>query len=176
MPRSGQAIDPIIRVMRRIRIDEVSECWFWLGAKNSDGYGHIGIGSRTDGTRCVRATHQITYEYFVGIVPSGLEIDHLCSNRECCNPAHLQAVAHTENTRRGDIGKMRAEATHCIHGHQFTLDNTRITNLGQRSCKTCNRLRLRRHGNISSRTILCPICGDKFATAQALGSHARLHR
>ena len=70
-------------------------CWLWNGGKNGSGYGTIYL----PGTGSVYA-HRYFYEHFIGKIPAGLEIDHLCKTRECVNPGHLEAVTHEENMRR----------------------------------------------------------------------------
>lgn len=69
-------------------------CWFWLGATNSDGYGRIRIEGKT------KFAHRIYYEHHIGPIPDGLELDHLCRNRSCVRPEHLEPVTHKENIRR----------------------------------------------------------------------------
>lgn len=119
-------------------------CWRWVGATQNNGYGVLAMPGR----RVVLA-HRWSYEHFVGSIPRGLEIDHLCRVRVCVNPAHMEAVTHRENGLRGEGGKargaqMRAK-THCVHGHEFTPENTRIKRDGNRACRTCNRERPGRH-------------------------------
>lgn len=70
-------------------------CWLWSGAITSTGYGHLAVNRRW-----VRA-HRWYYEYYVGAIPEGLQLDHLCGVRHCVNPAHLEPVTQTENVRRG---------------------------------------------------------------------------
>jgi len=110
----------------KIAID-VDGCWIWTGAKQSRGYGSVGIDSK------VRLTHRVAYEALLGPIPDGLTIDHLCMVKLCCNPAHLEVVTRAENGRR-----YTAAITHCKHGHEFTDENTFMKH-GARQCRTCTR-------------------------------------
>jgi hypothetical protein len=87
------------RAIERVMVDD-NGCWLWSGAFSGSGYGQIREGSRSDGTRRVRHVHIVMWEHFEGPVPDGLELDHLCRVRECCNPGHLELVTHQENMRR----------------------------------------------------------------------------
>lgn len=108
-------------------------CWQWDVLRPASGYGDIFDGSPW-------LVHRWSYTQFVGPIPDGLEIDHLCRNRGCANPEHLEPVTSSENTRRGHWG-MR---THCSHGHEYTPENTRrIPSYRGRVCVTCRRERAR---------------------------------
>jgi len=124
-----------LRVIAFFRFVDVipGGCWFWLGQLNHDGYG---IFSRNN--RPVRA-HRWAYERFIGPIPEGMVIDHLCRVRECVNPWHLQPVTSPENTARGS----QAAKTHCPQGHPYAGDNLYVTSDGKRMCKECGRQRLR---------------------------------
>lgn len=110
-------------------------CWEWSGTHNTHGYGMVWFDGR------MRVTHVVVYEALVGPVPDGLELDHVCENKGCCNPdpAHLEPVTHAENGRRSKYARRRREQTRCARGHEFTSDNTYVTKRGGRSCRTCMR-------------------------------------
>jgi len=110
-------------------------CWLWTGATAGDGYGAFRIGDK------LMIAHRVVYEMLIGKIPEGLQIDHLCRIKKCVNPNHLEAITQQENLLRGDtLAAKKSKQTHCIHGHEFTKENTyrRPTTL-TRSCKTCKR-------------------------------------
>lgn len=85
------------RLMRKVV--KTDSCWLWQGAVNRGGYGVIGRGRRGAGNVLV---HRAAYEHFIGVIPNGLHVDHLCCVRNCLNPSHLEAVTKAENDRRRD--------------------------------------------------------------------------
>lgn len=107
-------------------------CWEWNGCLDKDGYGRLRVGSRTIGA------HRAAYEISVGPVPEGLCIDHLCRNRKCINPAHLEPVTKRENTLRGvSPVAVRAKKNHCKRGHPLSGANLYRMPNGGRACKAC---------------------------------------
>lgn len=113
-------------------------CWEWTGSLSSGGYG------RTHFAGATIVVHRMAYEAHVGPIPEGLQIDHLCRNRACCNPAHLEPVTAQVNILRGEtIAASRAAQTHCVNGHEFTERNTRIRDGRHRTCIECTRIRAR---------------------------------
>lgn len=112
-------------------------CWLWTASGLPGGYGRFGVDGR------LWLAHRWSYEHFVGKIPEGLEIDHLCKQRRCCNPSHLEPVTHTVNVRRGDVASVnRARLiaiTHCPKGHTYDAVNTHVRANGKRQCRACNR-------------------------------------
>lgn len=111
-------------------------CWEWQAARYSNGYGKFAYGGRG------RLAHVVAYEWLVGPVPEGMELDHVCRNRACIKPApeHLEPVTHRENVRRGMGWSGRhARQTHCVNGHEFSPENTSIRPNGSRNCMACDR-------------------------------------
>lgn len=127
------------RVWAKVDRRGLDECWPWLGHINGDGYGRI----NADWTRDEETYgHRATYVLTVGPIPDGLQLDHLCRNRACCNPTHLEPVAPGENQRRG-LRNQNTAKTHCKRGHEFTPDNTMVTQAGHRRCRECARAAFR---------------------------------
>jgi hypothetical protein len=110
-------------------------CWRWTGAIQGAGYGNFWVDDKC------RLSHRVAYDMLVGPIPEGLELDHLCRNRECVNPAHLEPVTRTENQRRG----LRAMRVECVNGHPYDAANTYRRPNGTRDCRACIRERVARY-------------------------------
>lgn len=134
------------RFLEKIEIDIQTECWVWTAALSSDGYGQLRVGKN------MQEVHRVSYEFFVGPIPFDKEIDHLCRNRACVNPEHLESVIHRINCERGDpegngvralreVAKKRSEKTHCKYNHPLSGDNLRIRKSGKRVCVMCVKMR-----------------------------------
>jgi hypothetical protein len=92
----------------------------------------------------MRKSHRIAYQLLVGPIPDGLVLDHLCRNRACCNPRHIEPVSQRENLMRGEtVCASHAIKTHCINGHAFDEANTYIDREGKRKCRECMNKRKR---------------------------------
>ena len=121
------------KVMR----DGFTGCWHWIGGRRGN-YGEFWFNRKNV------LPHRWSYEYFVGLIPEGLELDHLCRNTSCVNPRHLEPVTRQENVRRSNsfTGK-NYRKTACLRGHEFTEKNTYIPSKGHRRriCRVCCALR-----------------------------------
>lgn len=123
-----------------------SGCVEWIGSIAADGYGSATIGMLPNGQARLRVAHRVVWEMWNGPVPAGLELDHLCRNRCCVNPAHLEPVSQAENNRRSaSPSALNAKKTHCKRGHEFTPANTSLVRGGPgRQCRICRRNAMRR--------------------------------
>lgn len=126
--------DPELRLLRSIRVDPDTGCWERLVGIRPDGYTRI----RVDDSRPY--AHRYCYELFLGEIPEGLDLDHLCRNRSCVKPSHLEPVTHKENCRRGRVNQHKHK-TRCKEGHPLRGDNVyrNPSEPNSRKCKECIR-------------------------------------
>ncbi len=130
------------RLMRRVHKTE--SCWVFTGPLRPDGYCQIQIGGNRLGRKILG--HRLAYEGIIGPIPAGLEIDHLCRNRACVNPAHLEPVTSRVNNMRGEAPRHTREhyerfwATRgrCARGHEVAEAGIHIDSRGNRRCRECH--------------------------------------
>ena len=144
----GKRIDVYERFEKKFSKNDTTGCWIWTGcivqcAHHSKKwpYGHFSKDGRQ------MPAHRASYELYKGAIGENLDIDHLCRNTLCVNPAHLEAVTHSENIRRGYA--LKPLVTHCKNGHEYIQENTyfkkRPGGTITRECRTCRKIQLDKH-------------------------------
>lgn len=122
------------RVVAVVNVDD-NGCWNWPQTLMPNGYGRISVGN---GRHYV---HRVAFTSTKGPIPRGLHIDHLCRNRGCCNPDHLEAVTQRVNNLRSEsFAAHKAKQTECVNGHDLDAGNTYMAPNGTRKCRTCRRI------------------------------------
>lgn len=120
------------------KVDASASCWVWTGASAGNGYGKL--GRTVNGKTAYPYAHRYAYELLVGPIPGGLVIDHLCKNRKCVNPDHLEAVTQRSNVMRSAAPtSLNARKTHCNRGHEYSEENT-YHGADGRACRACHRM------------------------------------
>jgi hypothetical protein len=145
------------RFMTHILCRPPAECWEWTATVNRYGHAQVTLAGKTHGA------HRIAYQWLVGPIPDSLVIDHLCRNRACVNPSHLEPVTAEENVMRGyGAPAIHARKTHCPQGHPYDETNTILLTDGGRRCRTCaegyyatnqDRLRPKRNAAYAARRV-----------------------
>jgi len=114
----------------------------WIPTQKPNSYGYVPVRMKLNNKWVLRGLHRLMYETFNGDIPKNYQIDHLCKERSCCNPNHLEAVTQLENIKRGDTWNYHRSKTHCPYGHKYTPENTYLyNNKRSRQCKTCQKVR-----------------------------------
>lgn len=124
------------RLVEAIEINPETGCWESTNGINGKGYSQFLVDGRN------QYGHRLSYEFAYGPIPDGLVIDHLCSNPKCIKPSHLEAVTQVVNMSRSKW----ARQTHCLRGHEFTIDNTyrhKRAHGYARVCRACKLMRYR---------------------------------
>jgi hypothetical protein len=137
-PIPKMEIKDVVRFINNI--DFSKGCWnFIKGRKNKFGHCEFHFNGKS------YPAHRVSYEFFTrDIIPLDYAIDHLCKNPSCVNPAHLEPVTHSENSRRGNgISSIHRRKDCCVRGHKFTPENTRLRrsrvdgSMTWRICRKC---------------------------------------
>jgi hypothetical protein len=114
-----------------------SGCWIWDSTIDKGGYARITVNGKTV------SAHRTAYKEFIGEIPTGLEIDHLCKITFCVNPFHLEPVTHAVNVNRSNAATtnryLASIRTHCRRGHEYSEENTYFYKSGYKQCRSCNR-------------------------------------
>jgi len=115
------------------KVDKMGCCWYWVAVLSGNGYGQFWLNGK------MKLAHILSYEDKFGKTPDGLELNHICRNRKCCNPDHLEAITHSENIQKGI--SVNRNKTHCPQGHEYNEENTYIrSNRNHRECRICKRI------------------------------------
>ena len=146
------------RLERRRQIVDAgytTPCWWWTGKLDQDGYGQIGL-TTPEGMK-FRRVHRVAYVEYKGPIPTECVADHLCRNRPCFNPDHLEMVVSKVNTLRGEgVTAQNVDKTRCPRGHLYT----RTRPDGTRECQTCVREQARLASRRYQRKKRLPRGGD----------------
>lgn len=125
------------------KVKKTHTCWIWLGIQDGRGYGRFSLKHK------FYKAHRICFELVNGSIDNSLTLDHLCRNRLCVNPQHLEQVTQRENIMRSPIAPaaINSRKTHCANGHEFTPENTYINTHSdrryttpKRMCRTCAKM------------------------------------
>jgi hypothetical protein len=123
------------RLNKKWILNEATGCWEWTASLTPLGYGRFSFRGKHPAS-----AHRAAYILYVGEIPEGLSLDHLCRNPKCINPSHLEPVTHKENVLRGEgIAALNARKIECIRGHEFTTENT-IIDGNRRQCRACKNM------------------------------------
>ena len=148
-------------------------CWCWAGPIQNKGYGYVSEKLPT-GEWVKRLVHRLMFVWYVGEIPAGMELDHLCRNRRCVNPSHLEPVTRRENIRRGigpsvTVARIKSRTT-CPAGHPYDEANTYERKHGWRACRTCAKDRARKKRSTAEGRLLTNTIARKYRERRRLNA------
>lgn len=133
-PSKPLLVKPVLTERFWTKVKISAGCWEWQAARISSGYGEFWLDGK------MHLSHRLVYEALIGPIAPGMEIDHLCRNHACSNPAHLEVVTPRQNSLRGTgPSAENAQKTHCPNGHEYAGPNLYVTSKGHRQCRACHR-------------------------------------
>lgn len=135
-PRPHRRRPELDRFIEKVLIAD-SGCWEWVGSRLPSGYGRFGDVNKRS---AMVLAHRWSYEYFAGPIPAGAVIDHMCRNKLCVNPLHIDAVTPYENNARSIPFRRTHTDTHCVNGHAWNESNIYRKKGGGKNCRTCRNL------------------------------------
>lgn len=126
----------VTRFWRKVTVGDTDDCWLWKGVPSTKWYGGFGLAGK------VIQAHRLAYQMLVGPIPKGQCIDHLCQEKHCVNPKHMELVTRAENVMRGDsVPAKNGRKTHCNRGHPLSGDNLySAPSNNKRYCRKCQKL------------------------------------
>lgn len=134
------------RVLKHIKPNLETGCWEWTATIKPSGYGQ-GYDRYSDGKCVIKSAHRIVYKLYKGDIPEGFDLDHLCSNRKCVNPDHLEPLSKQDHRKRTWANIKKNPVMTCKHGHPLSGDNLysyplkNKPGIVMRCCKACHLVR-----------------------------------
>jgi hypothetical protein len=139
-------LDLPAQIQNKIIPEPNSGCWLWIGGLDYGGYGQWSVNSKTK--IITKKAHRVVYEFYKGVIPNDLQLDHLCRVRCCVNPDHLEPVTGARNIQRGNTGLTNSLKTHCLRGHPYSEENTHyrfVRGRCERRCRACAKIHWKHH-------------------------------
>jgi hypothetical protein len=148
-PINGQYVGHETEINSQEILDQIykpflfEDCWWWLGRKRSDGYGVIFKPKTSNHRKSSLLVHRWVYEYYNGPIPPKLQLHHICKNKICVNPDHLEMLTIQVHLKKGNSpSTINSKKTHCIHGHSLKnsyIENVKGQNRQKRHCFICRK-------------------------------------
>lgn len=134
-------MDLLDRLLPKVQHDPETGCLVWVAARSVEGYGRVSVEGRS------QLAHRVVWELYVGPIPEGMTIDHLCNRPSCVNIAHLRVASQRENIlapHSATLARRNSLVTECPQGHPYDEQNTNRNRPERRDCRACGRAATRR--------------------------------